>query len=1192
MSINFTHLHLHTEYSLLDGMARISDLMDKCIELGMDSVAITDHGVMYGAVEFYKAAKARGIHPVIGCEVYATKGDMHDKTQMNADYSHLVLLAETQEGYQNLIKLVSLANTEGFYYKPRIDYKLLAQYTKGLICLSACLGGDIPQYIMKGELNEADKLALKFKEMFGEDNFFLELQDHGIPEQKEVNSVLVDMSKRLGIGLVATNDVHYIVQEDAEAQGIMMCIQTLKTVEDEDRMQFETEEFYLKSPQEMARLFPEYPEALENTHRIAHRCHVEFDFKNKHLPQFHLPQGWDNAYDYLEYNCYQGAKKRYGEPLSEEIKARLDYELHTIKSMGYVDYFLIVQDLKLHSESIGISVGPGRGSGASSVVAYTLGITAIDPIKYSLLFERFLNPERVSMPDIDLDFSDDRRQEVIDYIISKYGHENVAMIVTHGRMKARAVVRDVGRALAIPYANVDKVAKAIPNQLNITIAGALELSSQLRAMCQEDEQTQKLIEMSKKLEGLPRHASVHASGVVVTKEPISQYVPLSVTSDTVTTQYTMGLLEELGLLKIDVLGLRYISVIGDTVRAINKKYNKNIKLDEIKFDDAAVFDTLCKGDCTGVFQLESGGMTSFFKELKPQNIEDIIAGIALYRPGPMDQIPRYLENRRNPNNIKYTDDCLVPILNVSYGCMIYQEQVMQIVRDVAGYSYGRSDLVRRAMAKKKHSVMEQERKNFINGIVDENGNITVQGAVRNGVSEAKANEIFDEMIKFAEYAFNKAHAASYAVVSYWTAYLRHYYFVDYMAALISSVADSPAKVAEYVEYCRKLNVHVVNPDINRSEGKFVPNGNNIMFGLNALKNVGEQAVNEIIQERNTNGDYKSFTDFCKRAGRLSANKRVVESLIKCGAFDSLGTRRSQLLAVYEHVLDIVHKANMNKNDLQISIFDMLEEQGDSYDDDIVVEYPDIDECSMDSLLKMEREIAGVYISGHPLDEYTRALEGLDTTAKFAQVNAAMADEEGSEAVDASDFDGMSVTMAGVVTAVKQVSTKKKQLMRFVTLEDKFGTIEVIAFPNQVDKYGELLTIDSIIIVEGKTSVKDEEGVKLIAEKVKPLDKERTTSIEPVQNPAQKSYNDKKTTPQKKNINLYLRLSPEQAANASNTVAPILEKHTGNMPVTLCIVKPGEKTSYSRYGKGVNWCDELRAELEEILGADSVRLVEK
>lgn len=1178
MNIDFTHLHLHTEYSLLDGMTRIGELMAKCKELGMDSVAMTDHGVMYGAVEFYKAAKANGIHPVIGCEVYVTKGDMHDKSPMNSDYSHLVLLAENQTGYKNLIKLVSLANTEGFYYKPRIDYGLLERHTEGLICLSACLGGDIPQYIINDDTDSADRLALRLKNMFGRDNFFLELQNHGIAEQAKVNEALKDMSKRLDIELVATNDVHYMTKDDAEAQSVMLCIQTLKTVEDEDRMRFETDEFYLKSPEEMFELFSDTPQALENTYKIAHRCNVEFDFKHKHLPEFHLPDGWNDAYEYLEYCCYEGAKKRYGECLSDEIKARLDYELNTIKNMGYVDYFLIVQDLKLYSESIGISVGPGRGSGASSVVAYTLGITAIDPIKYSLLFERFLNPERVSMPDIDLDFSDDRRQEVIEYIISKYGHENVAMIVTHGRMKARAVVRDVGRALAIPYAVVDKVAKAIPTQLNITIEGALELSSQLRAMCEENEQIAKLMEMSKKLEGLPRHASVHASGIVITKDPISEYVPLSLTSDTVTTQYTMGLLEELGLLKIDILGLRYIAVIGETVKNVNKKYKVNLKLDEIKFDDAAVFESLCKGDCTGVFQLESGGMTSFFKELKPENIEDIIAGIALYRPGPMDQIPRYLENRRNPDNIRYTDECLVPILNVSYGCMIYQEQVMQIVREVAGYSYGRSDLVRRAMAKKKYDVMAKERHNFINGIEDENGTVTVKGAVRNGVSEERANAIFDEMIKFAEYAFNKAHAASYAVVSYWTAYLRHYYFVDYMAALISSVADSPQKVAEYVEYCRKSGVKVLNPDINRSEGKFVTSGNDIMFGLNALKNMGEQAVNEITDEREKNGEYKDFADFCMRAGKLSSNKRVLESLIKCGAFDSFGVKRSQLLAVYEKTLDISHKMNGSKNDLQISIFDMLDDE-DKPDNKIDIDYPDIDEYPMDTLLKMEREIAGIYISGHPLDEYMQALEGLDSTLKFAQINEALADDETGDTVDASEYDGKTVSMAGIITAVKQVSTKKKQLMRFATLEDRYGTIEVIVFPSQVDKYGELVTVDSLVIIDGKTSVKDNEGVKLIAEKIKPLTKERTKAVDMIK----KGY---------KQRTLYLKLSQKQFADVQNTAVPLFDMYPGSVPVKLCIAYDDGKLKYSKYEKGIDPNSELTEKLGALFGDSNVKIVEK
>ncbi len=1185
---NFTHLHLHTEYSLLDGMTRIDELMQQTKALGMDSVAITDHGVMYGVVEFYKAAVANGVHPVIGCEVYITTGSMYDKTPQNSDYSHLVLLAESNEGYKNLIKLVSLAYTDGFYYKPRLDYELLEQYSEGIIALSACLGGDIPQFIMKNDIDSAERLAIRLEKTFGKDNFFLELQDHGIPEQKTVNEELVKMSKKLGIGLVATNDVHYMKKEDAEAQGVMMCIQTLKTVEDEDRMKFDTDEFYLKSPEEMEKIFPEYPEALENTYKIAHRCNVTFDFKNKHLPEFHLPKGWSNAYDYLEYRCYEGAKKRYGENYSAEIKTRLDYELSTIKNMGYVDYFLIVEDLKSYSESIGVSVGPGRGSGASSVVAYTLGITAIDPIKYKLLFERFLNPERVSMPDIDLDFSDDRRQEVIEYIISKYGHENVAMIVTHGRMKARAVVRDVGRALAVPYAVVDKVAKLIPTQLNITIDTALETSSQLKALYDTDEEMKKLIDMSKRLEGLPRHASVHASGIVVTKEPISEYVPLSVTSDTVTTQYTMGLLEELGLLKIDILGLRYITVIGDTVAAVNKKYNAGLKLDEIKFDDPDVFDSLCRGDCVGVFQLESGGITSFFKELKPTNIEDIIAGISLYRPGPMDQIPRYLENRRNPDNIKYTDKCLEPILNVSYGCMIYQEQVMQIVRDVAGYSYGRSDLVRRAMAKKKHSVMEKERINFINGIEDENGNVTVQGAVRNGVSPEKANEIFDEMIKFAEYAFNKAHAASYAVVSYWTAYLRKYYFVDYMASLITSVSGNAVKVAEYIEYCKRHNVKMLSPDINHSGGTFVPHGNDIMFGLNALKNVGEQAVNEIISEREANGPYQSFSDFCKRAGRLSSNKRVLESLIKCGAFDAFGNKRSQLLAVYERVMDAYHKMQSNKNDMQISIFDMLDDS-DKPSDTIDIEFPDIAEYPMDVKLKMEREIAGIYISGHPLDEYTEAMERLDTTAMFAEVNdAAQNDSAELDNMDLDEFDGKFVSIGGIVTSVKQITTKKKQQMRFVTVEDKFGTIEIIAFPTVVDKYGELLTVDSLIIVDGKTSFKDNEGVKLLAEKVRVLNKGAVPDAE--REISERSKPSNPETKQKTGI-LYLKLNGEQFNNGESVVKNILAEHKGNATVKFVVEDNGKRNVYTADENGrVDINEELMRELKNILGEDNVKVV--
>lgn len=1171
----FAHLHLHTEYSLLDGMTKISTLMQRCKELGMDSVAITDHGVMYGVVDFYKAAKAAGVHPVIGCELYITRGDMHDKTPSNDDYSHIILLAENRTGYENLIYLVSKGFTEGFYYKPRIDYSLLEKHAEGIICLSACLGGDIPQFILKDRLDDAKAMALRLNDMFGQGNFYLELQKHGIPEQEKVNEALVKMSRELGIPLVATNDVHYTEKKDAEYQDVMLCIQTLKTIDDPDRMRFETQEFYLKSPEEMETLFSDYPEALENSEKIAQRCQVDFDFKSKHLPEFPLPEGWTDAYAYLEHKCYEGAEKRYG-TVPEEVKKRLDYELSVIKNMGYVDYFLIVEDLKHYSESIGVYVGPGRGSGASSVVAYTLGITAIDPIQYNLLFERFLNPERVTMPDIDLDFSDDRRQEVIDYIISKYGSENVAMIVTYGRMKARAVLRDVGRALGIPYNVVDKVAKMIPQQLNITIERALETSGSLRNLYETDTQIHQLIELSKTLEGLPRNASVHASGIVITKEPIYRYVPLSVSKDVVTTQFTMVLLEELGLLKIDILGLRNITVIGKTVDEVNRKYNAGLNLNELDFKDQAVFESLHKGDCTGVFQLESGGMTSFFKELKPTNIEDIIAGIALYRPGPMDQIPRYLENRNHPENIKYTDPCLEPILNVTYGCMIYQEQVMQIVRDIAGYSYGRSDLIRRAMSKKKHDVMEKERNNFIHGIVAEDGTVLVNGAIRNGVNEETANKIFDEMVKFAEYAFNKAHAASYAVVSYWTAYLKYYYPVDYMAALISSVAGRPEKTAVYIEYCKKRGIQILNPNINESDATFKAVGGNIMFGLGALKNVGMQAIEEIVEEREKNGKYLSFSDFCHRAGKLSSNKRVVESLIKCGAFDVFGNKRSQLMAVYERVLDTYHKMASAKNELQYSFFDMMDEE-DKPDEIIDVEFPDIKEYDPEVLLRMEREIAGIYITGHPLDEYSQALEGLDTTERFVEVNASLADEE-EESQEVSEnvsaIDGIPVRIGGIFTAVKQVVTKKKQQMRFATLEDKFGSLEVVVFPSQVEKYGELVTVDSLVIVEGKTSYKEDDGVKIIAEKIEPLDK----SAAPPQ--------------VKKPTTLYLNLTGTDVTPEDERLRIILSGFPGKIPVKLIRVEDGQKKVYladqSLWVEGEDLL--LREGLCELLGRDHVKFV--
>lgn len=1078
---NFVHLHVHTEYSLLDGANRIKDLIQRVKELGMDSIAITDHGVMYGVVDFYKEAVKNGIKPILGCEVYTAKRNMKDKQPgIDSNYGHLVLLAKNQIGYKNLMKIVSLGFTEGYYYKPRVDYETLEKYSEGIIALSACLSGDIPSAILNNDYEKAVELTNNLNRIFGQGNFYLELQHNGISEQNLVNQQLIKLSGELGIPLVATNDAHYLTKENAKSHEILLCIQTGKTINDDNRMRFNTDEVYVKSPEEMYDNFKNVKQALENTVKIAEMCNVELEFGKLHLPSFEVEEGY-TPYEYLREQCYKGLKSRYGDNCSEEIIHRLEYELSVISQMGYVDYFLIVWDFIKYAREQGIMVGPGRGSAAGSIVSYALGITSIDPLKYNLLFERFLNPERISMPDIDIDFCYERRQEVIDYVIRKYGKDRVSQIITFGTMAARAVIRDVGRALDISYGDVDAIAKMIPFQIGMNIDKALEMNQELKKRYETDEETQVLIDTARTLEGLPRHASTHAAGVVISKEPIVEYVPLQLNDNSVTTQVTAVPLEELGLLKMDFLGLRTLTVIRDAVDLAEQVHGKKIDIQQIDFDDKDVYKMIGDGRTAGVFQLESAGMTQFMKDLQPNSLEDIIAGISLYRPGPMDQIPRYIRNKNNPKLIKYHHPMLESILDVTYGCMVYQEQVMQIVRELGGYSLGRSDLVRRAMSKKKISVMEQERKNFVYGITDEEGNEVVKGAVNNGVDEITANKIFDEMMDFASYAFNKSHAAAYAVVAYQTAWLKHYYPVEFMAASINSFLGSSDKVSQYVNECKSLNIQVLPPDINESNVKFTVVNKNIRFGLAAIKNVGENAIKSVIAERQQNGEFSSFLDFCQRIEGRDINKRCVESLIKSGAFDSLKVFRSKLMAVYERLLDGISQNRKKNMDGQLSIFDMMSEPQELLQED----FPDIKEYPANALLSMEKEMLGLYVSGHPLSEYQGILErnvNLYSSDLFV-------DDENSTDMEVSGKklqDSMRVTVGGIVAYKKTKATKNNNLMAFIYLEDLFGTMELIVFPTVYEKFSQLLQQESLIIVNGRLSVREDEQPKIIAEEVLPI----------------------------------------------------------------------------------------------------------
>ena len=1072
----FTHLHVHTEYSLLDGSSKIRELTARAKELGMDSMAITDHGVMYGVIDFYRAAREVGIKPILGCEVYVAPGSRFDRENGAGEdrYYHLILLAENNTGYKNLMKIVSKGFVDGFYYKPRVDLDLLETYHEGIISLSACLAGEVQKYLARGMYEEAKRSALRYSEIFGKDHFYLELQDHGIPEQKMVNQGLLRLSQETGLELVATNDVHYTFAEDAKAHDILLCIQTGKKVTDEDRMRYEGGQYYCKSEEEMRKLFPYAQEAIDNTHKIAERCNVEIEFGVTKLPKYEVPEGFD-SWTYLNHLCREGFKTRYPDD-DGTLSRRLDYELGVIKTMGYVDYFLIVWDFINYARSQNIMVGPGRGSAAGSIVSYTLGITNIDPVRYNLLFERFLNPERVSMPDIDVDFCYERRQEVIDYVVRKYGKDQVVQIVTFGTLAAKGVVRDVGRVLDLPYAMCDSIAKMIPNDLGMTLDKALTANPDLKKLYNEDEQVKYLIDMSKRLEGLPRHTSMHAAGVVIGSRSIDEFVPLSRAADgTITTQFTMTTIEELGLLKMDFLGLRTLTVIQNAVRLAEKDYGIKLDMDHIDYNDKKVLESIGTGRTEGVFQLESGGMKGFMKELKPENLEDIIAGISLYRPGPMDFIPRYLKGKNDKTSITYECPQLEPILSPTYGCIVYQEQVMQIVRDLAGYTMGRSDLVRRAMSKKKTAVMEKERQNFVYGNEAEG----VKGCIANGIDEKTANHIYDEMIDFAKYAFNKSHAAAYAVVSYQTAYLKYYYPKEFLAALMSSVMDNVSKFSEYILTCRRMmDIAILPPDINEGESGFSVSGDGIRYGLSAIKSVGRPVVDAILEERKKNGIFSSMEDFINRMTNKEVNRRTIENFIKSGAMDSLPGTRRQKVAVAPILLD--NKARKRKNawEGQMSLFDLVsEEEKKEYQ----VSFPDVGEYSKEELLAFEKDILGVYISGHPLDDY----EGLwrkNITATSADF---IVDEETEEAVVK---DGMKVVIGGLVAGKVVKTTRSNQLMAFITLEDLMGSVEVIVFPKNYEADRDVLTEDSKIFIKGRVSLGDEPVGKLVCEQVIPFSK--------------------------------------------------------------------------------------------------------
>ena len=1174
--MSFVHLHVHSEYSLLDGACRISRLPSVAKKLGQKALAITDHGVMYGVIDFYRACKKEGIKPIIGCEVYVAPRTRFDKTfEFDKEYYHMVLLCKNYKGYENLIKMVSKGFTEGFYNKPRIDNSLLEQYHEGLICLSGCLAGQIPQKLLKNDYMGAKETALYYKNIFGED-FYLEIQDHGILEQKQTNPHIIRLSKELDIPLVVTNDCHYIEKEDSETHRILLCIQTNHTINDEDKMEFQTNEFYLKSEEEMRSLFKDLPQAYENTQKIADKCNVEFEFGVRKLPHFDVPNNEDH-YEFFKRNCYNGLYKHYGNNPSKELIDRLEYELSTISRMGFVDYYLIVNDFVQYAKSQGIPVGPGRGSGAGSLCAYCIGITDVDPIKYNLLFERFLNPERVSMPDFDIDFCKERRGEVIDYVVRKYGYDHVAQIIAFGTMAARGAIRDVGRALAIPYASVDRIAKLVPFDIGITIKKAMGLSSELKSAYNNDPQVKTLLDIAMALEGMPRHATMHAAGVVITEQPVSNYVPLSKNDDNTVTQFTMTTLEELGLLKMDFLGLRNLTVIDDAVKLIKEK-EPDFNIDNISYEDKAVFEMMSQGNSEGVFQFESQGMKNVLTQLKPESLEDMIAVISLYRPGPMDSIPTYIENRHNPAKVKYKHPLLKNILDVTYGCIVYQEQVMQIFRTLAGYSLGRADIVRRAMSKKKHDVMEKERQIFIEGLTDDNGNILVEGCLRRGVDRKTAMSIYDEMESFASYAFNKSHATAYAMISYQTAWLKCHYPREYMASLLTSVLDNQNKLAGYISECSRLGIKVLPPHINESYYGFTVAGNDIRFGLLAIKNLGRQFIDFIIYERKQSGDFKSLNDFCERMYDKTMNSRALESLIKCGAIDNLGANRRQMLAVSKMILDSIQFESRKNVKGQISLFDTDEDTKASGE----IAMPDLPEFSVSERLFMENEVAGMYLSGHPLNEY-------DEYAKIART-----DRIGSiisMESDSSYKDGQTVRVLAIVSKVKTQVTKNNKMMAFVNVEDQYGMAEMLVFPNVFDEYGLYFREGNIIDVVATVNIREDEDPKIICNKVKLVTKD--TKPEPLKTYADYRNNreqvkaptaNRPVNPQKPKT-LYIRIDNLESKSFKKAKR-LLEIFEGRTPVVFYLTDTNKKLQAPQ-NLWVDLNSVLINELKKQLGDDNI-----
>ena len=1167
----FVHLHIHSEFSLLDGANRIKDLPVRAKELGMNAMAITDHGVMYGAIDFYKACKKEGIKPIIGCEVYVAPRSRFDK-EPNIDnkYNHLILLAKDKEGYQNLSKLVSIGFVDGYYYKPRIDLEVLEKYSKGLICLSACLAGSLNQALLNGENEKAEEIALWHKNLFGED-YYIEIQNNGLKEQVLANQKLIQLARKLDIPIVATNDAHYLKKEDAYNHEVLLCIQTGKKMSDDDRMRFETDELYVKSPEEMSEYFANFPDAIENTVKIAEKCNVEFEFGNTILPNYDVPEEYETHYDYIKKLCYDGIKKRYGENPSKEIYDRAEYELGIVKKMGYVDYFLIVWDFINFAKRNDIPVGPGRGSGAGSLLAYAIEITDIDPIKYGLIFERFLNPERISMPDFDVDFSDAQRQEVIDYVSNKYGHDHVSQIITFGTMAAKMVIRDVARVLEFPYSEADRLAKMIPNELHITIAKALEQNKELKMLYDSDEKVKNVLDIAMSLEGMPRQASTHACGVIIARDPVDTYVPLYVRDGQISTQYIMTTLEELGLLKMDFLGLRTLTVIKDTIELVKNTHGVEVEFDD-QMDDAKVFKLWQDGNTMGLFQFESQGMTNFMKELKPDCLEDLIAGVSLYRPGPMDQIPRYIKGKLNPGHNEYTHPSLEPILNVTYGCMVYQEQVMQIVRDLAGYSLGRADLVRRAMGKKKLDVMAKEREVFINGQLDEQGKVLVPGCVRNGIDAQSADKIFDEMAEFAKYAFNKSHAACYAVVAYRTGYLKAYYPAEFMASMLNSFLGNLDKIPQYIDECKRLNIEILEPDINKSSTKFTVENGKIRFGLGSIKNVGIVPVDNIVEERKQNGEFTSFTDFAERISGKAVNKRCIESLIKAGAFDELGKNRSTLLASFENIVDIIEMSNKKGFEGQVSMFDLGGNEEEKQK--IKYSFDEQPEMSEKELLSTEKEMLGIYISGHPLEKIKEQIQAQTTITsadmrKIDEENLSTnmdgTSEVNVETVNISEkpkyTDGQNVKIAGIITSVKKKITKSNKIMAFIAVEDLYGQIEIIAFENVYMSSQNNLIEENIVLIEGRLSIREDEATKIVASKIS-------------------NFEDKKP----KTLHLNITNSSEEEKSKLRGAIRFFNGEKNNIPVVIEVeqeIKPC----------GQIYCtEEILKVFEDIIGKENVKVI--